>query len=269
MANNTPAPVSPAEGGFEHYQEKVEGRKVRARSESFGDHFSQAKLFWNSMSAPEKQHIIEAYSFELGKCDMPIREMNIDVLKNIDLELAQQVAENLGVTPPTEGGSDNTKASPVLSQENTVKLPDSRKVGVLIDNGFNGKEVMKVLDELEAQNMKYETVSEKQGAVVGSDGTELKVAHNFSTTDAVLYDALYAVGGPEISKSFAKNAAKFLGEAFDHYKAIGAVQEGEKWLEAAGMLGQPGIITEGDKSDFAERFIKAVSMHRHWEREIN
>ncbi|MGO1058727.1 catalase [Planococcus sp. FY231025] len=269
IANNTPAPVSPEEGGFEHYQEKVEGRKVRARSESFSDHFSQAKLFWNSMSAPEKKHIIEAYSFELGKCDMPIREMNIDVLKNIDLELARQVAGNIGVSPPAEGGSDNANSSPALSQENTAKLPNSRKIGVLIDNGFNGKEVMKVLEELEARNMKYETVGEKQGTVKGADGTELKVAHNFSTTDAVLYDALYAVGGPDVSKPFAKNAAKFLGEAFDHYKAIGAAQEGEKWLEAAGMLGQPGIITEGNKPDFAERLIKAVSMHRHWDREIN
>lgn len=269
MANNTPAPVSPAEGGFEHHQEKVEGRKVRARSESFSDHFSQAKLFWNSMSAPEKKHIIEAYSFELGKCDMPIRETNIEVLANIDLALAQQVAESLGVAPPSEGGSANAKSSPALSQENTVKLPDTRKVGVLVDNGFNGKEIMKVLNELEANKMKYEIISEKQGKVMGADGTELKVAHNFSTTDAVLYDALYAVGGPEVSKPFAKNAAKFLGEAFDHYKAIGAAQEGEKWLEAAGMLDQPGIITDGQSKDFAERFIKAVSMHRHWNREIN
>ena len=39
LAGNTPTPVSPEEGGYEHYQEKVEGRKVRARSESFTDHF--------------------------------------------------------------------------------------------------------------------------------------------------------------------------------------------------------------------------------------
>lgn len=269
MANNTPAPVIPTEGGFEHHQEKVEGRKVRARSESFKDHFSQVKLFWNSMSSPEKKHIIEAYSFELGKCDMPIREQNIDVLKNVDLELAQQVAKNIGVTPPKEGGLDLTKSSPALSQENTTKLPDTRKVGVLIDNGFDSNEVMKVLNELEANKMKYETISEKQGKVTGADGTELKVAHNFSTTDAVLYDALYAVGGPEVSKAFAKNSAKFLGEAFDHYKAIGATEEGAKWLEAAGMLDQPGVVTNSNSIDFAKQFIEAVTAHRHWNREIN
>ena len=269
MANNTPAPVSAAEGGYEHYQEKTEGRKVRARSESFKDHFSQVKLFWNSMSAPEKEHIIDAYSFELGKCDMPLREQNIEVLRNVDLELAQQVARNIGVAAPTEGGSNVTKSSPALSQENTVKLPDTRKVGVLIDDGFNGKEVMQVLKELEANGMKYEIVSESQGSVTGTDGTELKVAHTFTTTDAVLFDALYAVGGSSVSKKFAKNAAKFLGEAFDHYKAIGATHEGEKWLEAAEMLDQPGIVTGGQTADFAKQFIDAVAMHRHWSREVS
>ena len=269
MANNTPTPVSPSEGGFEHYQEKMEGRKVRTRSESFKDHFSQTKLFWNSMSRPEKEHIIKAYSFELGKCDMPIREQNIEVLKNVDLGLAQQIAKNIGVMPPKEGGSDVTKSSSALSQENTTKLPDTRKVGVLIDNGFDSDEVLKVLNELESYKMKYETISENQGNVTGQDGTELKVAHTFTTTDAVLYDALYAVGGPEVSKTFAKNAAKFLGEAFDHYKAIGATEEGGKWLEAAEMLDQPGIVTNKNLTDFTKQFIEAISAHRHWNREIN
>lgn len=269
LANNTPAPVSPAEGGYEHYQEKVEGRKVRARSESFNDHFSQAKLFWNSMSPTEKKHIVEAYSFELGKCEMSIREMNVDVLKNIDLDLAQQVAKNLGVTPPESGGSDVTKSSPALSQENTVKLPDTRKVGVLIADGFEGSEVAQVLDKLESSKLKYEIISEKQGTVTGEDGKQLTAAHTFTTTDAVVYDALFVVGGSDVSKAFAKNTAKFLGEAFDHYKAIGALQEGEKWLAATEMLNQPGVVTAGNHSDFVEQFIEAVSAHRHWDREIS
>ena len=66
LAANTPAPVPEAEGGYAHYQEKVEGRKVRSRSESFKDHFSQAKLFWNSMSDPEKSilSVLSALSLE-------------------------------------------------------------------------------------------------------------------------------------------------------------------------------------------------------------
>ena len=44
--------------------------KVRARSEKFFDHFSQAALFWNSQSEPEKAHIVQALRFEFGKVEV-------------------------------------------------------------------------------------------------------------------------------------------------------------------------------------------------------
>src|SRR5690606_4560689 len=53
------APPGPAGGGFESYPERIEGHKIRNRSESFGDHFSQARLFWRSMSEVEQEHIVE------------------------------------------------------------------------------------------------------------------------------------------------------------------------------------------------------------------
>ena len=55
LANNTPATSTPEEGGYVHYQEKVEGRIIQARSDSFKDFFSQARLFWNSMSPVGKK----------------------------------------------------------------------------------------------------------------------------------------------------------------------------------------------------------------------
>ena len=94
--NGWPKETPPAAqgGGFESYPERVEGHKIRNRSESFGDHFSQATLFWNSMSGPEKEHIIGAYTFELGKVERVfIRERQVnEILANIDLELARRVA---------------------------------------------------------------------------------------------------------------------------------------------------------------------------------
>src|SRR5690554_6522663 len=82
-------PPGPAGGGFESYPERIEGHKIRNRSESFGDHFSQARLFWRSMSEVEQEHIVEAYSFELGKVErMAIREREVnEILANIDLDL--------------------------------------------------------------------------------------------------------------------------------------------------------------------------------------
>ena len=269
LANNSPSPTSRANGGYEHYQEKVEGRKVRARSESFKDHFSQATMFWNSMSEPEKKHIIQAFSFELGKCkEITVRQNVVDMFANVNLEMARAFAKNIGAVPPETGETSTAKSSSALSQENTVKKPDTRKMGVLIGNDFDAKEVEHVLEEFESAGIQYEIVSEMQGYVTGSSGEEMEVDHTFSTTDAVLFDAIYAVGGMKISDEFTKQAAKYIGEAFDHYKPIGATHEGKKWLEAAHMEGQPGVVTGEDAALFAADFIEAVAQHRHWNRKV-
>ncbi|MDN3448723.1 catalase [Planococcus sp. APC 3906] len=269
LANNTPAPASPADGGFEHYQEKMEGRKVRARSESFKDHFSQAAMFWNSMSAPEKEHIIEAFSFELGKCkEKVVRQNAVDMFANVNLEMAQTVAKNVGAVPPESGNTEIGKTSPALSQENTIKTPATRKVGVLLGDGFEDKEVSKVFDALKAKGLQVEIVSEMQGMVTGKNGGEFEVDHTFTTADPVLYDAIYAVGSENVSRKFAKEAARYVGEAFDHYKPVGATHDGMKWIEAAHIQGQPGVITGAAADNFAADFIAAITKHRHWDRQV-
>ena len=83
VGNSLPRPATAEEGGYVHYMEKVEGKKIRERSERFKDFISQAKLFWNSMSAPEKKHIIEAFHFEIGKVnDKNIRKAVVDLFNN-------------------------------------------------------------------------------------------------------------------------------------------------------------------------------------------
>lgn len=128
---------------------------------------------------------------------------------------------------------------------------------------------MKVLNELETKGIQYEIVSEMQGKVASSTGEELKADQTFTTTDAVLYDGIYAVGGANVSKKFAKEAAKYIAEAFDHYKPIGATHDGMIWLEAAEMQNQPGIVAGENMTDFTDQFISAIAAHRHWERELN
>ncbi|MRX71202.1 catalase [Bacillus lacus] len=268
LANNTPAPASPAQGGYQHYQEKVEGRKVRARSDSFKDHFSQAALFWNSMSEPEKKHIIEAFSFELGKVmNESVRQQVVDMFANVNVELAAAFAQNIGAVPPTSGGSGVTKSSPALSQENKVKKPETRKVGVLIDKDFSADEVQQVLSELNSKGIQTAIVSTQLGNVTAADGTELQVDFTFSTSHAVLFDALYAVGGKGENKQFKTEASNFVNEAFMHYKAIGATQEGKKLLEDT-MILSPGVVIQEDGSSFAESFIEAITAHRHWDRQV-
>ncbi|WP_077623714.1 catalase [Sediminibacillus massiliensis] len=269
LANNTPSPTSEAEGGFKHYEEKVEGRKIQARSDSFNDHFSQATLFWNSMSKPEKEHMIHAFSFELGKVQSEsVQQQVVDMFANVSTELAHGFAEAIGANPPEAHDTGVTKSSPALSQENTKKKPETRKVAVLVGKDFNGPEVLAVLDSLKAAGIQTEIVSSKLGKIKGSDGAELNADFTFLTADSVLFDAVYAVGGSDEDKAFYKEAAYFVYEAFTHYKPIGATQEGKKLLNVDNMEDSPGVVKGGDANNFANDFIEAISAHRHWDREI-
>ncbi|TYP75422.1 catalase [Paenibacillus methanolicus] len=270
LAGNTPAPASEAEGGYAHYQERVEGHKIRARSESFKDHFSQAALFWNSMSPPEKQHIIDAFSFELGKVQSKsVRQQVVDMFANVNVELAAAFAANIGAQQPQPVApiEERTKVSPALSQLNTAMLPDTRKVGVLIGGGFDGLEVQTVLHELAAAGIQAELISDKLGKAAGTGGVEMEIKHTFQTAHAVLFDALYAAGGSWTSPKAEKDAAEFLREAFMHYKTIGASGAGAELFPAAGIEGGPGVLTGGGHlTAFVPAFIEAIAKHRNWDR---
>lgn len=269
LAQNTPTPVSPENGGYKHYEEKVEGRKIRSRSESFNDHFSQATLFWNSMSEPEKEHIKQAFSFELGKvANESVRKQVVDMLSNVNLSLAQEVADNIGVEAPKEGGSEVTKSSPALSQMESNYTSNTRTVAVLVGDGFNGEELEQILNELKSAGVQPAIIGEKYGQQKGNDGKLFEVNHTFLTAESVLFDAVYVVGGEEVSKKFRSDANYFMHEAFSHFKPIGATQVGVKWLKEESLSGQSGVVTADDPKKFAEEFSKAIAAHRHWDREV-
>src|SRR5690625_247131 len=133
LANNTPYTTPPEEGGYEHYPKRVEGHVIRGRSESFNDFFTQTRIFWNSLTPIEKEHTIEGFSYQLGKVkSRSVRQQNVDLLVNVDKQLATIVAENIGVDPPSGNNVAVSTSYPSLSQANTPKYAITQKVGVLI-----------------------------------------------------------------------------------------------------------------------------------------
>ena len=275
--------------------EKVEGKKIRARSEKFKDFYSQAKLFWNSMSEPEKKHIIDAFHFEIGKVnDKNIRKAIVEMFNNVDGDLAIEIAKGIGVpAPDKKRGSPITKESPNLSQErsehtvkNTVK---TRRIAILAMNGYDHKDVRQVVQALEAGGAKAHIVSEHQGMLKSSSGEELEVDKSYVTTASVFYDAVYIPGGKENVETLKKqgDAIHFVNEAFRHCKPLGATGEGVDLLKAATLpdirfaghesadkvipvISDKGIVTavsESDRKSFNDSFITAIAKHRHWDRE--
>lgn len=270
LADNTPSTSTAEEGGFVHYAEKVEGRVIQARSESFKDFFSQARLFWNSMSPWEKQHIIDAFTFEVGHVNSrSVKQQVVDMFAHVDKEMATLIAEGVGVNPPTGEQSTVTASSPALSQANTVRVPQTLRVGVLIGNDFNGAEVKAAVRTFRDYGVTVDIVGEKLGTVRGADGIKVMPNATFLTTDPVLFDALYVVGGTAANQAkFNYNIEYFIDEAFKHFKPIGFATTGLSLFEASNAKAGPGIVFATDNPDFEQEFVKAIAQQRFWGREV-
>lgn len=265
-------------GGFVSYPERVEGEKIRKRPESFGDHYSQASLFWNSMSAPEKRHIIEAFQFELGKVKHKhIRVLMVEHLNRIHPTLALEVAKGLGLPAPKETPEKiYSKKSPALSQvQHQPNLIKGRSVAILAADGVNKPQLDLLSKMLKEHGANFEIISKNLGLLKTKDG-EIEVNQNYSLTSSVLYDAVFVPGGAESADSLLKQngALKFIEETYYHCKPIAAIGEGIKVLQAASLKisDDPGIVTTQDTHDlnaFFNKFKEALAHHRYWEREEN
>ncbi len=280
-------------GAFSHYEEKLEGYKVKERSESFKDHYSQAKLFYNSMTEPEKQHIKEAWKFELGKVEaMHIREKMVEHIYHIDTDMATEVAEAIGVSMPTNvekpyfpkllQSKKSVNVAPSLSQENSNNRSiKGRKIAVLAEDGFDSKIVSALKDSLQKQGAMMEIISKNHGMRTSINGDEMKADKTHLTTGSIMYDALFIPGGKSSVETMRMmgDVIHFIKEAFIHCKPIAAIAEGVDLLEISRLPGfkstdelstNLGLVNSKKNEDadkLIKQFIDAVSKHRFWERE--
>jgi catalase len=284
-----PAEVPVDAGGFATYPERVDGIARRVRSESFKDHFSQATLFWNSMSEPEREHITAAFSFELSKLQHPeIRERVVtQMLARIDPDLAGEVASRIGLAAPSPSangakhanGSKSAKgsrgaSSPLLSQLDPQTGVQGnitgRKVAILVADGSSADDVLAARDALEKRGARGLVVAARLGSVAG-DTEALEVDHALVTMPSVAFDAVFVPGGQSAADTLAASgeARHFIAEAFKHGKAIAAAGHGANLVGAAFPISPEPIegVAFGDvAADVLPAFIEAVGKHRAWTR---
>jgi catalase len=281
-------PAIADEGVFRHYQEKVEGHKIRKRAASFQDFYSQATLFWNSMSDWEQEHIVAAFRFELGKCDhVHVREAVIEQLNHVDHGLATQVAEGVGVKPPAgEAEPNHGRSSPALSQADTAKDSiASRKVAVLVADGVDSGPVTALTDTLRAQGAIPELLAPTDGSVRTAADGSLPVDRALTTMASVLYDAVVVPGGIESVSTLSADgyAVHFVAEAVKHAKAVAAIGDGTRLLERVatgavrvaaagdGVVADQGVVSAASADEqlpagFIDAFAGAIAEHRAWQR---
>ncbi|PSK62293.1 Catalase HPII [Micromonospora sp. MH33] len=280
LDGGNPFPAGDRENAFVDTPVTVaEAPKVRAAPASFDDHFSQVRLFWLSMSPVEKEHIIRAYTFELGKCyHQAIKERQLRCLANIDPVLCEQVATGLGLPAPKPTVPlAEVQPSPALSQVGREWPGDGRMVGIVVgaDSDLDG--VGQVRRAVFAAGMVPVLIA-AHGGTVG----DLPVQRTFATGRSVEFDAILLAGAPapapdalpaRDAKAGAADSATvdprvllLVEEAWRHAKAIGAWGAGTEVLRQAGVAGSPGVVTGDSGGEVFGAVQQLMAAHRVWER---
>ena len=277
LGGGCPFLASAERGGFVHFPEEVRGQKVRVRSATFLDHFTQAAMFFRSLSAPEQDHLIDACRFELGKVETKeIRTRVVELFGKIDAGLAARVAEGLGLPAPPAGGDvakDAVALSPALSIEATPKGSiKTRCVAALVADGVDAAGLTEVRAALEGAGAKLVVIAKHLGAVHAEGGAPVNVDKSALTTASVEYDAVLIPGGPASAAALLADAdaRNFVLEAYRHCKTIGAASEGAALLRACGIdAAAPGVVIASGgarAAAFTTAFVEAIAQHRHWGR---
>lgn len=208
-------PAKPSEGGYVEFPEKLAGIKTRLRSKKFQEHFNQAQLFFNSHSEPEKAHIAAALSFELDHCDDPVVcECMCERLAEIDLKLAQQVAESVGGSIPqeTKRPSHGKKTKNLSQLDFLPKRPTiaSCRVAIIITDGFDLVGYAGIKAALTAAQAFPFTIGSRHSPIfpAGEDrksGEGVKPDHHLEGMRSTMFDSIFIPGGAESVNTLRKN----------------------------------------------------------------
>ncbi|RJF95091.1 catalase [Noviherbaspirillum saxi] len=265
------APRETPDRGFPSARVSESGEKGRIRAESFADHYSQARQFYRSQSKYEQAHIASALVFELSKVDhLHVRQAMVAHLRHIEEELAQRVADGLGLgtlPKPAEAAApvQDFDQSPALQIIGRMKdTLEGRAIGILIADGSDGAIVSDIIKVAAEAGAKVKVVAPKVGGAKLADGTMMEADGQLAGTPSVMFDAIAVVLSDEGVKLLSKESAAidFVRHAFGHLKAIAADQGGRSLLEQANIEKDKGVLDAKDMKGFI-----AAAKTRQWERE--
>jgi catalase len=270
--------------GFVSFPEPETGDELRGHPEKFAEHYNQATLFYDSQADWEKRHIADAYAFELSKVTVPaVRQRMVASLRNVSEELAQGVADQLGMALPAplpraieRPPKPEVEVSPALSL--AARPGDgaiaTRKVAILVAEGADGKSVSAVAQGLIAAGAIVRLVGQRIGPVPAAGGGTLDADASLDNHPSALFDGVVAAGGEAAVARLESDgrALEFLRDAYRHGKTLMGMGEGVQLLAAAGLSADTadGGLLRMDAAAAAKSvtaFIEALGRHRHPERE--
>ena len=182
--------------------------RCAARPERFADHYTQATLFFNSQTPVEQQHIINAFRFELSKVQVPaIRERMVSGLMNVSDELAEAVAEGLGITemPAPMPKVLQKTVRPEVSESKPLSLfarpgdvgIQTRRIAMLVADGVDGEQAQSIAERIRSEGAVPVFVAPKLGAVAVSGGKPLQADASLEVAPSVVFDAVVICDGED------------------------------------------------------------------------
>ncbi|QUT05698.1 hypothetical protein KFK14_22580 [Sphingobium phenoxybenzoativorans] len=249
------------------------GEKLRVRSETFADHYSQARLFYRSQTESEQAHIASSFVFELSKVGLlnQVPPRMVANLRNVDEDLARRVADGLGITLPKKAPAARAPIDMDLSDalsihKNMKNTLEGRAVGILIADGTDAAELDGVIDAVTKAKGKAVIVAPKVGGAKLSDGSVRKADGQLAGSPSQIFDAVAIVLSQEGCEGLVKEGAavEFVMNAFGHLKAIGASEAAKPLLDKAGVMPDEGVAGLDKKfvTAAAQRFYARESLLR-------
>ena len=257
--------------GFRSFAGSEDGARGRVRAASFADHYSQARLFYRSQTAPEQAHIASALVFELSKVETAhVREAMVGHLRHIDAGLARRVADGLGLGQAARracrGGARPRHGRIARAADHRQDEGDARRarVAILVSDGADGELIARLKKATVAAGASVKIVAPKVAGVRLASGKALAADGQLAGTPSVLFDAVAIIASAAGAKELSQEAAAidFVRDAFGHLKAIAIDEGGQSLLQAAGVGVDAGIVAAHD----VDAFVKAA-MTRQWQRE--
>ena len=271
----TDTPRQDPQSGFSSFKAHEQGDKLRVRPESFGDHFSQALLFFNSQTETEQNHIISAFIFELSKVDTKaVRTRMVGQLANVDMTIATRVADGLGmkgtITPvPTKvPARTDLKPSDALSIMKKMKPGvETKVIGCLVADGTDAAAVVSLKRAAHKLGAHVKVVAPKVGGAVAQDGTQIEADFQLAGGPSVLFDAVFVALSDAGAKLLSTEAAavSWVHDAFAHLKVIGSTSAAQPLLNAAGVVADAGVLS----ASTPDTYLNLVAQGRIYDREPN
>ena len=258
LNNNDPHTTPKKEGGYEHYQEKVEGHKIQKRSESFKDYYSQAKLYLNSLTQPEFDHTVDGFSFEIGMCNsVMVKQKAVNQLNKVDRTLAERVAENVGVEVPNinEEVKSDAQDSQLTMEKFDIPLA-GHSVAVVVNGDISAETLKSYAKTFTENKLNYAFVGQHPKDISESFG----ITETFDTAHPTLFDSLIVLSD---DSEILPAAEEFAELTYKHNKPIVVNESAAKGLTNAKLnFEAPGIFV----SDEPQTIVQAFDRKRYWSR---